>query len=194
MNLDEQDTKHAIPGELPQHTAADFDAFYQQHQDAWVRYAHVETGSRQAAEQIADQVTEQVARTWEHVLSQESVQRHAWALLKAAVVQWLAEHQTPSAFIETAAFDRAAHALAHSREQFALMEESLGLYTAISQLPERQYDVIVLRYVLGYPDDRVAFLLGITQSTVRSHVRFAKRHLEHLARELGILHPTETEA
>jgi RNA polymerase sigma factor (sigma-70 family) len=194
MTLGDQDTRRVPAGAAHQHTALAFEVFYTLHQATWVRYAHVETGSRQAAEQIADAVTAHLADTWEHVLQQESVERHAWGLLKAAVARWLGEHQAESAFIETAAFDRVARALARAREQFAVMEESLGLYTAIAQLPERQYDVIVLRYVLGYPDSRVAFLLGITEGTVRSHVRFAKRHLEHIAKDLGILHTTETEA
>jgi RNA polymerase sigma-70 factor (ECF subfamily) len=76
----------------------------------------------------------------------------------------------------------------YSKEQFGVMEESLGLYTAIRGLSERQHDVIILRYVLGYSDQRVAFLLGIDPKTVRSHVRFAK---QRLARELGIAYATQ---
>ena len=51
------------------------------------------------------------------------------------------------------------------------------LYASVSQLPERQYDVIVLRYALGYKDKQVARLLGLRENTVRSLVRLATRRL-----------------
>jgi RNA polymerase sigma-70 factor (ECF subfamily) len=50
-------------------------------------------------------------------------------------------------------------------------------YASASRLPERQYDVMVLRYVLGYGDDKVARLLGVRENTVRSLVRVATREL-----------------
>jgi DNA-directed RNA polymerase specialized sigma24 family protein len=50
-------------------------------------------------------------------------------------------------------------------------------YATVARLPERQYDVMVLRYVLGYEDDRVARLLGVKEDTVRSLVWDARRRL-----------------
>ena len=190
MNADTSRTMAAqpkAPGFAP-HAALAFDALYERYHRAWLSYAHTQCGSREAAEQVADDVTAQLAETWGHALKQPSVERYAWALLKAAVAGWLAEHDGP-AFVETGAFHRVALARHLSKQQFELMEEALGLYSAISELPERQYDVIVLRYVLGYPDSRVAFLLGIDQNTVRSHVRHAK---ERLAKRLGIGLRSET--
>jgi RNA polymerase sigma factor (sigma-70 family) len=104
-------------------------------------------------------------------------------VLKATVTRWLDEHGTGSAFVETAVFDRVTRVLAQSRDSFAAMEESLGLYSAISRLPVCQFDSIVLRYVLNYSDSTIASLLGVTESTVRSNVRYGK---EHLRKELGI--------
>jgi DNA-directed RNA polymerase specialized sigma24 family protein len=51
------------------------------------------------------------------------------------------------------------------------------LYATVARLPERQYDVMVLRYALGYQDKQVARLLGLRENTVRSLVRLATRHL-----------------
>jgi RNA polymerase sigma-70 factor (ECF subfamily) len=36
------------------------------------------------------------------------------------------------------------------REQMASIDSGLGLYEAIARLPERQFDAVLLRYVLGY--------------------------------------------
>lgn len=59
----------------------------------------------------------------------------------------------------------------------------MGLYAAISRLPERQCDVIVLRHVIGYSDAQIAALLGVDEVTVRSHASRGKRKL---AAALGI--------
>jgi RNA polymerase sigma-70 factor (ECF subfamily) len=61
-----------------------------------------------------------------------------------------------------------------------VLEGEIGLYGAIAALPERQYDVMVLRYVLRAPDEDVAAYLGIELSTVRSHVRHARRRLARM--------------
>lgn len=192
MELGDQGLNRAV-GELPVRTAAaaSFDAFYDQYQDVWVRYAHAKTGSRDAAEQIADAVTAHMAESWQQVQRTQSAARHAWKVLKATVARWLDERGPGSAFVETAAFDRVERVLKRSRERFAAMEESLGLYSAISRLPERQYDAIVLRFVLEYPYGTVATLLGVPEGTVRSNVRHAKKRL---AEDLGMPHLIENEA
>ena len=86
--------------------------------------------------------------------------------------------------VETAAFQRTARAILESvRCKFEVMETSLGLYTAIAELPERQFDAVVLLYVLGYPSSRVADIMGVTKDTVRSHRHLARRRI---ARKLGL--------
>ena len=62
------------------------------------------------------------------------------------------------------------------------MEESIGLYSAISRLPERQFDTLVLIFVLGYEPGFVAALFCVPPETVYSNVRHAKNRL---ANELG---------
>lgn len=192
MKPSDQALKQAV-GELPVSTAPSFEAFYTQYQHAWLRYAHAETGSRDAAEQITDAVTAHMADAWRQVQRPESAARHAWEVLKSTVACWLDEHRIDSAFVETATFERVTRVLARRREEFAAMdarEKSLGLYGAISRLPERQYDSIVLHFVLGYPYSMVACLLGVPEGTVRANVCHAKKRL---AEELGP-HLIETEA
>lgn len=182
MNV-ERFSVNGIPG-LPPKMATVFEAFYETHQVTWLRYAHAHVGSNEYAEEIVDTVTAQLVRTWEHALRQQSnVDSYAWALLKTAVARWLAERGAEPAFIQTSVFDRVVRTLASSSEKFGLMEESLGLYSAMLELPERQYDVIVLRYVLGYPDQRTGSLLGMDPQTIQSHIRFAK---QKLARRFGV--------
>ncbi|ARZ72611.1 sigma-70 family RNA polymerase sigma factor [Streptomyces sp. HU2014] len=89
--------------------------------------------------------------------------------------------------METAAF---AAVMDATRSRLQILESRLGLYTAITRLPERQYDVIVLRFVLGYPAERVAEIMGISPATVRSHTCGARRRLAH---DLGLKRAGETE-
>lgn len=172
-------------GKLAVPTFPSFDAFHDRHQHAWERYAYAETGSRDAAELIVDGLTAHLRETWPSLERNGKAAQHAWKVLKTTVTRWLAEHETGSPFVEFAAFDRVdrvTRVLTQAKESFASMEESLGLYSAISRLPERQFDAIVLRHVLNYPYSKVAALLGVKESTARSHVRLGKNRLgEELA-------------
>jgi RNA polymerase sigma-70 factor (ECF subfamily) len=154
-----------------------FNVFVSCHEVGWVRFAHLTTGSAQQAEAVVDETVLQLAESWEHALSGANVECYAMNLLKTVIVRRIGRERDESRFVDTAAFLRAVE---HgSRRRFAVLSESLGLYSAIAQLPERQYMVIVLRYVLGYDDQRVAVLLGVTPSTVRSTAHMAKRRLAH---------------
>lgn len=187
QSLDQPTAKLAVP------TVPSFDAFHDRHQMVWVRYAHVQTGSRDAAEQIVDALTLHLAENWSSLQRDDKAAQHAWKVLKATVARWLEEHGPGSAFVETAAFDRVRvqRVLAQSKDVFAEMEESLGLYSAISRLPGRQFDAIVLRYVLNYPYSTIASLLGVTEATARGHVRHGKARLR---KELSIDHLAGKEA
>jgi RNA polymerase sigma factor (sigma-70 family) len=126
-------------------------------------------------------VFHQLGLHWPHVMRQECPEAYGWAVLKHLLGQRRQALGMGSALVETATFE--AVSLRAAQEQLEAMEGKLGLYAAIGRLPERQCDVIVLRYVLGYPDARTALIMGITEGSVRSNVRFAKRRL---ARELNI--------
>ncbi|MFE9445902.1 RNA polymerase sigma factor [Streptomyces sp. NPDC006602] len=139
-----------------------FVAFYSRQHKAYLRYAHVQLDSREGAEQVVEDVFVQLART--HVLQQPNVDAYAWAALKEEVVRRLEIQGRTLALVETAAFAAVRHA---SRSRFTVLESKLGLYTAIARLPERQYDVILLCFVLGHPMRRVAELMGISYGTVR---------------------------
>ncbi|MBR7834611.1 sigma-70 family RNA polymerase sigma factor [Actinospica durhamensis] len=171
-----------------------FEVFYERYQGAWRHYAYLYTGERAAAEEIVDRFTGRLMQNWERALEQESVARYAWTLYKDVVEHWLDERGDEPQLVQTAAFSRVARvAMDYCRGQFAVMEESLGLYSAIAGLPERQRDVIILRHVMGYPDAKVAEILGITEPSVRSHLRHARRSLEPVAAQHRLLHATESQ-
>lgn len=170
-----------------------FDAFHDYHRALWMRYAHTQVGGRPAAETVVDTACAHLKRDWKHALAQESVSRYAWSLLKEETHRWLDERGLQPLLAGTAAFDAAiVKLLRHdARDEFTVLEGELGLYGAIADLPERQYDIIVLRFVLGEDEENVAEYLGLELATVRSQAQHARRRL---ARELDLaIEPTETE-
>jgi RNA polymerase sigma factor (sigma-70 family) len=180
------------PGAPRRRLALTFDAFDTHHHKLWLRYAHTQVGKQAAAEAVVDATCARLVQNWPHVLLQESVPQYAWAILKEEVARWLDSHGKAPVLVDTAAFHSAVRKLLlhEMRDQFAVLEGEIGLYAAIARLPERQYDVVVLRYVLQVPDDGVAEYLGIELATVRSHVRHARRRL---AKDLQIRETTGEE-
>lgn len=176
-------TDEARRGDDRRRLLLSFDAFDASHHRLWLRYAHTQAGTREAAQSIVENACRHLLAHWEHALRQQSLTEYAWTVLKEHVAQWLGERGLRPQLAETAAFHTAARkALLHElRDEFAVLEGEIGLYAAIGRLPERQYDVIVLRYVLGCSEEEVAGYLGFETATVRSHIRYAKRRL---AREL----------
>jgi RNA polymerase sigma factor (sigma-70 family) len=163
-----------------------------------LRYAHTMLGDKQAAKAVVQRCYSHLALNWATVLKEESPEAYAWRLLKQRVELHLritGSAPGPSASASpgkrTAAMQHAARATLEAlRRQFEVMESALGLYTAIAALPERQYDVIVLHYVLGYSSQQVANIMGIKPDTVRGHRRSAR---ERIASKLGLKIPAGDE-
>ncbi len=167
------------------------DSVVRQHGSAWLRYSHLHTGSRDAATKVVRATVTELARTWPYVLQQPSVPAHVRKIFSSHVERWLVEHDREPCMPETAAFQAAVRKLMlwETQGSFAILESHLGLYTAISELPEQQYDVIVLRYVLQESIEYVAEYLGISANTVSTNIRAAKKNLAK--RLAGVLHTGE---
>ncbi|GHE33887.1 sigma-70 family RNA polymerase sigma factor [Streptomyces capitiformicae] len=169
----------------------DLEAFVDLYARPHLRYAHTMLGDEQAARTVVQRCYSHLALNWTVVLKEASPEAYAWRLLKQRVelhsritgsTQGLGSSTAPD--VRIAAMQRAARAtLEAMRRQLEAMESALGLYTAIAALPERQYDVIVLHYVLGYSTQQVANIMGIKPDTVRGHRRSAR---ERIASKLGL--------
>ncbi|MBQ0830518.1 RNA polymerase sigma factor [Streptomyces tagetis] len=184
-SLDGSRGRHTRPSPArPGRLALTFDAFHAYHRKLWMRYAHTQVGSSTSAESVVDTACARLKADWPTVLLQESVPRYAWMVLKEEVHRWLAERDLEPQVGDAAFLTALQKLLLHEmRDELRVISQEIGLYAAISALPERRYDVIVLRFLLGMDDEEVAECLGIDAATVRSHIRHARRSL---ARELHI--------
>ncbi|WP_461033876.1 sigma-70 family RNA polymerase sigma factor [Streptomyces mayteni] len=158
-----------------------FWAFHQQYYGVYKRYAEIQLDDPPWARQVVQDVMKSLAVHWNWLMAQESPRTIAWGILRHTIAERLREIGREPTFTANAAFRRAS--LETFRDKFAALESDLGLYAAIARLPERQYDVIVLQYVLDTPPDRVATIMGVSPATVRAHRRRARARL---ARDLGL--------
>lgn len=164
----------AVSSELAGVLPVEFGAFHSQHHRAYLRYAHLQLGSREDAEGVVDDVFTFLLKVWRQALKEASLHSFAWAVLREHVERRLAVLGRPAAMVETAWFAALRRA---SRQRMELLESKLGLYAAIACLPERHYDVVLLAFLLGYDNGAVGRMMGISPATVRSHIRGASRIL-----------------
>lgn len=172
--LPPQRVVRAMTTELP--TA--FWAFHNLYHRPYLEYAHIQLGDERSAGELVHATFMDLALNWPDMMEDANHEAYAWALLRERIADELRLQGRVPATVETAVFARVNRAALESvRDQLADMESALGLYAAISRLPERQFDVMVLLYVLGYPTEQTAHILGVTPATVRSQARHAKRKL-----------------
>ncbi|WP_420076948.1 sigma-70 family RNA polymerase sigma factor [Streptomyces sp. JL3001] len=172
-----------------------FWAFHELYHQAYFEYAYVQLGGQVAADRLVNQTFVFLAVIWRDVTAQENPEAFAWALLKERVAAELEAQGRPAAALETLAFERAIRAacdpiLGSFRDEFRAqiteLEDGMGLYAAMARLPERQFDVMVLQFALGFPTKKTALIMGVCEATVRSTRRAAKLRLAaDLDLELG---------
>ncbi|KRV50611.1 hypothetical protein AQ490_16260 [Wenjunlia vitaminophila] len=165
-------TTHLVhaPEELP----LSFEAFYRSHQRPYHEYAETQLGDRRAAEELVHHVFLQFLAAWGDLLREANLEAHAWAVLRREVARHLHRRDRRPAFIELGPI---AQVLRATQQRLACVEGTIGLYEAIADLPARQFDVIVLSYVLEYPTDTIAWILGLDSRTVNYHRRQGKERL-----------------
>ncbi|MGW5353389.1 RNA polymerase sigma factor [Streptomyces sp. NPDC004031] len=169
----------------------DFQAFYLVHQEIFHSYAEVNLGFPGQAREAVHEAFREILSGWNALLQEGEIEQQAWGILRRTVARYLEAGNRPTALLVNGPIERAKAAsaiLRSARERLALMDGSRGLYVAIADLPPRQFDVVVLRFVVGYPASRIAWLLGIDERTVDYHIRKGK---ERLRVQLGL--PSETD-
>ncbi|MEU5273323.1 sigma-70 family RNA polymerase sigma factor [Streptomyces hygroscopicus] len=153
----------------------EFRAFHMMNHESYLRYASLHLQSRELAEEVVDEVFCYLLADWESLLRQQHLAASAWRFLRHTVQQRHTQVQGPEpAFVQ---------AMAKARTSLALIDSELGLYAAITRLPERMFDAVVLRYVLGYDSNEAACVLGVSRSTLRALLSVARRRL---ARDLNM--------
>lgn len=151
-------------------------ALYQTHALGLIRLAHVMLGDRPAAEDVVQEAFCGLYRRWDQLTDPEkalqyvrsSVLNGCRSVLRRGRTRSLGlAYQPPELSAETAALTG---------------EERREVMRALRRLPDRQREVLVLRFYLDLSEAEIAGDMKISQSTVRST---AHRALAALGRSLG---------
>ncbi|MCI3907776.1 RNA polymerase sigma factor [Streptomyces spectabilis] len=153
---------HAQDGSSPVAAAVlplplEFEALYLANQEAYHRYALARLGSNEAAEAAVHRASLEILRHWEALLEESNLQQQTWSILRRVVI---------------------SQRLDSFRHELGVLRSDIGLYKAMSSLPPRQFDAIVLRHILEYDTKRIGWYMGVTPSTVDYHCRKGKERLE----------------
>ncbi|WP_234354853.1 sigma-70 family RNA polymerase sigma factor [Streptomyces sp. NRRL WC-3618] len=151
----------------------DFQAFFLMNAKAYTEYARLHL-REELAEEAVHGAFLTILSEWGVFLRHSEPAAYAWKVLRHSVAERAG----------IASRDHVvAQAMRNARATLDGMTSDLGLFSAIAELPERQFDVIVLRYVLGYGTEQISQLLGVSPATVRYYERQAKGRL---ARRLSL--------
>ncbi len=149
---------------------------YRENRLELIRLALLLVGDRETAEDIVQDVFARLHGRRPDVLTlayvRSSVLNGARSALRRRRV---ALHKPPAALVP-----------AESAEAAALLGETRQeVLTAVTRLPARQRETLVLRYYLDLSDAEIADVTGLRQSTVRSTVMRALNRLERELRAPG---------
>ncbi|MEV7418175.1 sigma-70 family RNA polymerase sigma factor [Streptomyces sp. NPDC089919] len=134
----------------------EFEALYLANQEAFHEYARFVLRTDDAAEAAVHRGFLEILRHWDSLLLESNLHHHVWAIMRRTVIDEL---------------------LLDFRDVLAGMDSGSGLYRALGKLPQRQFDVVVLRYIAKVDTRRIAWIMGITPSTVDYHCRKARERL-----------------
>jgi RNA polymerase sigma-70 factor (sigma-E family) len=137
-------------------------ALYAEHALGLVRLAYVMLGDRAAAEDVVQEAFGGLYRRWDDLSDKE----RALAYVRSSVL-----NGCRSALRRRRVQDiEAIHQPAAASAEAAVLtnEERREVTRALRRLPDRQREVLVLRFYLDEPEAEIARAMGISQSTVRS--------------------------
>jgi RNA polymerase sigma-70 factor (ECF subfamily) len=149
--------------------AGDFDSFFRNVFPKAVAVAQRITGDRGSAEDAAVEALAKAHVRWKRVGGQSW--REAW-VCKVAVNEAARRLSRPN-------LAGPAPSEADLAEYVAVRQT---LTAALRQLPRRQCEVIVLRYLLEFSEAEVAAALGVSQGTVKTHLH---RGMAAMRKRLG---------
>ncbi|MFJ9597899.1 sigma-70 family RNA polymerase sigma factor [Streptomyces virginiae] len=155
------------PEDVPE-LPLDFQGFYIGHQEFFHAFAEIHLGSSQLAVELVHHVFLEIRAGWDELLQEGDLEQQALAVLSRHVTRRLEQDGRRPAFVINTPIARAMN---QAREKLEMITGHNGLYEAITELPTRQFTVIVLKYLLGYETPRIARYMGLHERTVDYHGR-----------------------
>ncbi len=143
---------------VPATEAPAFAAAYPSLFDAGYRVAYRLLGDREESFDIAQESCARAYVRWDEL-----------APPAANPTAWVVRASTNLAIDRWRRLRTAQRHLSPAEATTALLSDRIDLHRALDALPERQRDVVLLRYISDLSQDDVAVVLGCTVGTVKSH-------------------------
>jgi RNA polymerase sigma-70 factor (sigma-E family) len=161
-------TDHAFP--------RSFEAFYARDLKSVIGLAYVLSGSRFGAEDLAQDAFLAAFRNWGRISAYDDPS--AW-------VRRVVANRGTSRFRRRSAEVKALLHLTTARVEVPeISAEAAGIWEAVRRLPNRQSQVIALRYFDQRSIAEIARIIGCSENTVKTHIQRAKHALsERLEKE-----------
>jgi RNA polymerase sigma-70 factor (sigma-E family) len=163
-----------VAGDTPEEARVTFTGFFHDSGRQLVRLAYLLVGELGDAEDVAQEVLEELYRRWADVRPDT-----AMAYARTAVV-----NRSRSLLRRRAVARRFAPRLAQPEQAALVPVEDRWLWDLVQALPRRQREVVVLRYWCDLAEADIARVLGISTGTVKSsahraHARLTAALAEH---------------
>jgi RNA polymerase sigma-70 factor (ECF subfamily) len=159
----------------PTPVVRDFESFYRSEYRPVVALAAALSGSRWAAEDLAQEAFAAAHRRWGEVGSYEYP--NLW-------VRQVVANKSVSLIRRSVAEMRARTHLINSRPPLEVLpDESASVWDEVRKLPSRQAQAIALTYVNGLTVEEAGVVMGCTGGTVKTHL---KRGRQALSQRLGV--------
>lgn len=169
---DRAEAAHAVPP--PIRAVADFESFYRAEYRPVVGLAYALSGSRIAAEDIAQDAFLAAHKQWDRVAFYDKPE--AWV---RRVVSNLSVSHFRTRIREASAIARLKSPGEYLPE---LPETDAAFWRTVRSLPKRQAQALALHYLEDRAVDEIADILGCSPSTVKVHLHKGRASL---ARKLG---------
>ncbi|MER6112685.1 sigma-70 family RNA polymerase sigma factor [Streptomyces hirsutus] len=146
-----------------------YQALYLADQTAFHDYAFVVLNDDEAAEEAVHTAMLRVQDNWDELLVESNMQQQVWAIMRQTVEEYRQDREDRAAI---------AQGLDNYRQGLHRLNSEQGVFAALAALPPQQFDAVVLRYILHYKPQRIAWYMGISEQTVAYHCRQGKQRLE----------------
>ncbi|MFJ1757261.1 sigma-70 family RNA polymerase sigma factor [Kitasatospora sp. NPDC088134] len=175
MNGSESDSTGVV---APDRRTLVLEAFCATHGRAWTAFARARGLTPRQAEAVTEALRERLAACLEEVMGTAVPAAEAWRYLKEEIAAAAFAAPPPGPLWKEAV--RAA--LERMRINLGIWVDEYGTYEAILGLPERQQEVIVLRYMLDLPSATIAEYLDTTVENVTALAYRGRNRLEQKLR------------
>ena len=162
-------------------TAGAVGTLFREHHGELVRLALLMVGDLPTAEDVVQDVYASLHKRWSHIAAPDEVLPY----VRAAVLNGCRSVLRRRGIARRAGILHGASISTETtsaENEVILSEDRRQVLAALTRLPRRRREVLVLRYYLGLSEAEIATVLGISSGTVKST---AARGLAALAHELG---------